>query len=122
MSSYTDTSFVNVNCCRVQTKIHMTTCISNSPIRKVANNLAFYEFPFLPRTWGKLIKLMKLLMFCTKKKYEEVVLADVKMEHFLRKPIKFKYKHTPHWIDQGKKKRMVYILAQSRELWSAKRA
>lgn len=64
----------------------------------------------------KINKTHEITHVLYKKKYEEVVLADVKMEHFLRKPIKFKYKHTPHLIDQGKKKRMVYILAQSREL------
>lgn len=44
---------------------------------------------------------MKLLKFCTKR-YEEEALADVKMENFVRKPIKFKYKRTPHLIDQEK--------------------
>lgn len=52
----------------------------------------------------KINKTHEITHVLYKKKYEEVVLADVKMEHFLRKPIKFKYKHTPHLIDQGKKK------------------
>lgn len=51
---------------------------------------------------------MKLLMFCTKR-YEEVALADVKMEYFVIKPIKFKYKHAPHLIDEEKNMNVMYF-------------